>query len=64
MSKENAYADTLLDVPETAGRVCRPGGKVERVGVEPYVLRERGNYCEYQISQKVDQVGLTSTSFK
>ena len=39
MSKENAYTDTLLDVPETAGRVCRPGGKVERVGVEPYVLK-------------------------
>lgn len=39
MPKENAYADTLLDVPETAGRVCRTGGKVERIWMEPYTLR-------------------------
>jgi hypothetical protein len=47
MPKEDAYADTLLDVPETAGRVCRTSGKVERVGVESYVLRGKGSNCKY-----------------
>lgn len=40
MSEEDAHTDTLLDVPETAGGVRRTSGKVERIGVKPYVLQE------------------------
>lgn len=41
MSEEDAHTYTLLDVPEPAGGVCRTSGKVERVGVKSYVLREK-----------------------
>lgn len=52
MSKEDAHTDALLDVPETAGGVCRTSGKVERVRVKSYVLREKEAAVSTQTSKR------------